>query len=660
MTEEQVLSVKELAPRDSEIESLIGVEHFTNLEKLYCYGNKLTALDVHANTKLKVLQCDWNQITEIDLNSNAQLKLFSASGNRLTGIDVSKNTELESLDVINNPVMSLDLTQNAKLKFLYASSNEGITELDLSGNPALEELYISKDSIDRIDVRNNPALRVLSCENNCLTELDLSHNPALTDLNCNNNELTKLDVTKNPNLTSLGCAYNRLTEIDVSRNPELNYLYILSNELESLDVSKNTKLQYLYLNYNRVAKLNVDCNPGIEYIGCCYNRLAYLNLEALSDLDTKSDWTSFTPQYLMDVKGTVQNGVYSFDLKTIIPAKYLSRVIPNDTYSFDPETGVATFPSKETYFEYRYDTGKGDLYVCVFLNYEDDPIPFEGTVEWNRADVQFKGTTAYVIANGSAQTPRFTVRYKDGTVIGPENYEAEYLQNTKAGTGYLLLTFQNAYKGTTCAAFKIYLPATTETTVENVKDGVRIAWKPVDGAAGYVIYRRAWSSTTDGWTTFERWNNTTGLSWTDTKVYAGTRYQYGVKAYFARRFDPIADTMIGGNVGDNFNLGEVGPLKTTVRITTRTLSGVTAGRKQMTVKWGASSVFTGYQIKYATDRNFTKNVKVVKITNPKTAQTVIKSLKSGATYYVTVRSYHVFNGMTYFGQWSNTLSCRVK
>ena len=287
-------------------------------------------------------------------------------------------------------------------------------------------------------------------------------------------------------------------------------------------------------------------------------------------------------------------------------------------------------------------------------------ITFEGTVEWNAADVKFKGTTPYVIANGKAQTPRFTVKYKDGTVIDPSNYDYEYRENKQAGTGYLFLTFKNLYCGTARASFKIYLPATTGTTVENVANGIKISWEPVEGAAGYVIYRRAWNLVDDGWTTFERWNNTTALTWTDTTVYAGTRYQYGIKAYFARRADAVTGAMIGGNVGDNFNLGEVGPLKTTVRITTRTLNSVTAGTKQMTVKWGASSVFTGYQIKYATDAKFTKNVKVVKITNPKTAQTVIKSLKTGTTYYVTVRSYHVFAGMTYFGQWSNVKSCKVK
>ena len=168
----------------------------------------------------------------------------------------------------------------------------------------------------------------------------------------------------------------------------------------------------------------------------------------------------------------------------------------------------------------------------------------------------------------------------------------------------------------------------------------------------------------NGWTRFERWWNVTGTSWIDGTdnhpVYAGTRYQYGIKAYFNRRTDPVTGAQIGGNTGDNYNLGEVGPLKTTVRITTRTLNSVTAGSKQMTVKWSGSSVFTGYQIQYATNSAFTQNAKAIKITNPKTVSTVIKSLTAGKTYYVRVRSYHVFNNMTYFGEWSNVLSCKVK
>ena len=279
--------------------------------------------------------------------------------------------------------------------------------------------------------------------------------------------------------------------------------------------------------------------------------------------------------------------------------------------------------------------------------------------------MKYKGTTPYVIANGSAHTPRFTVYDTDGNLVNPANYIFAYRENTNAGTGYVIVTFTAQYSGSTREWFKIYLPATTETTIENVSDGIKLTWEPVEGAAGYVVYRRAWSSTTDGWTTFERWNNTTGTTYIDGadanhKVYAGTRYQYGVKAYFARRVDPVSGATIGGNVGDNYNLGEVGPLKTTVRITTRVLNSVTPGSKRLTVKWAKSSVFTGYQLQYATDAAFTKNANAIKISDPKTGEKILTGLKAKTTYYVRVRSYHEFNGMTYFGEWSNVISAKTK
>ena len=120
---------------------------------------------------------------------------------------------------------------------------------------------------------------------------------------------------------------------------------------------------------------------------------------------------------------------------------------------------------------------------------------------------------------------------------------------------------------------------------------------------------------------------------------------------------------IGGNVNEpsgNYNLGTVGPLRTTVRITTRTLNSVTGGSKQLTVKWAGSANFTGYEVQIATDADFTKNVKTVKIANAKTYQTTIKNLKARTTYYVRVRSYHLFENMTYYGGWSNVISAKTK
>ncbi|MBR3037335.1 MAG: fibronectin type III domain-containing protein, partial [Clostridia bacterium] len=95
-------------------------------------------------------------------------------------------------------------------------------------------------------------------------------------------------------------------------------------------------------------------------------------------------------------------------------------------------------------------------------------------------------------------------------------------------------------------------------------------------------------------------------------------------------------------------------------IMTRKLTSVTGGSKQLTIKWEGSKNFTGYEVQIATDAAFTKNVKTVKITDAKTYQTTIKSLKSSTTYYARVRSYHVLEKMTYFGNWSNVLSARTK
>lgn len=303
-------------------------------------------------------------------------------------------------------------------------------------------------------------------------------------------------------------------------------------------------------------------------------------------------------------------------------------------------------------------THMGSSTIDYYASFEvTEPSEFDGTVAFDPADVQFKGATPYVVYSGTAATPGVIVKDKDGNVIDPSKYTVAYLENAQPGTGYAEITIKAT--GTKSRAFfKIYMPQTTSTTVANADGGIQISWSAVDGAAGYVIYRRAWNLVSAGWTTFERWNNTTEATWIDTKVYAGTRYQYGVKAYFAQRTDPVSGALIGGAM-DNYNLGTVGPLKTTVRITTRALNSVTAGTKQFTAKWSGSSVFTGYQLQYATNASFTDK-KTVTISNPKTYQKTVKNLKSNTTYYVRVRSYHVFDGTTYYGGWSSVKSVKTK
>ncbi|MBQ1821075.1 MAG: fibronectin type III domain-containing protein [Clostridia bacterium] len=614
MTEAQVGSVMQVSCPDCGIASLTGIEYFTAMNRLACRNNKLIALNLSSNTALVYLDCSHNEIRSLDVGSNTKLKWLYCHFNQLQTLDVSSNTALDTLNCGSNNLTTLNLA-------------------------------------------NNTELTHLQCYTNRLTNLDVDTNTKLEYFACNDNTLTDLDVSKNTALTYLLCQHNHIQSLSLDKNTALTWINCYGNELNSLDVTKNTALQTLNAGGNHLCTLNVSKNTELTQFFA-------------------------SGQTVLNQSGKNTNGTYTFDMSKLMSKNEQKLVSFPDTSITMNSAGIVKLPGEVESFSYRYnasgDPSNGDielpelpvsvhdaededfmLDVTVYLTYESLPA-FDGTVEWNNEDVEYNGKTPYVIANGMDQTPRFTVKTADGKTVGASHYTYQYRENKNAGTAYVIITFKDIYSGTARGWFKIYLPATDYTMVENREDGVYLEWKPVEGADGYVIYRRAWNLQSAGWTSFVRWNNTKDLHWTDKTVYAGTRYQYGIKAYFDRRVDPVSGAEIGGNVGDNYNLGQVGPLKTTVRITTRTLNSVTGGSKQITVKWSGSNKFTGYEIQIATDAAFTKNVKTVTITNAAAYETTIKSLKAKTTYYVRVRSYHVFEGMTYYGGWSNVKNAKTR
>ena len=87
---------------------------------------------------------------------------------------------------------------------------------------------------------------------------------------------------------------------------------------------------------------------------------------------------------------------------------------------------------------------------------------------------------------------------------------------------------------------------------------------------------------------------------------------------------------------------------------------VKAGKKQLTVSWKKDSKVGGYEIVYATSKNFKSGKKTVKITKASTAKNVISKLKSKKTYYVKVRSFKKVSGKTYYGAYTSVKSVKVK
>ncbi len=114
------------------VESLSGIEHFTNLtflncskndlktlalteanaelRELYCYDCGLTSLDVSALGKLDTLCCYSNRLETLIVSHNPDLVWLDCGYNRLNAIDVSKNTDLEYLHCEHNRLTKLDVT----------------------------------------------------------------------------------------------------------------------------------------------------------------------------------------------------------------------------------------------------------------------------------------------------------------------------------------------------------------------------------------------------------------------------------------------------------------------------------------------------------------------------------------------------------------------
>jgi hypothetical protein len=161
---------------------------------LKCYSNKLTSLDVSANTALTSLNCGSNQLTSLDVSTNTALTDLDCWINPLTSLDVSANTALTSLNCGSNQLTSLDVSVNIALSYLVCSSNQ-LSSLDISVNIALFFLVCSSNQLTSLDVSANTALITLKCYDNELISLDVR--------NGNNSIIEIFDATSNPNLTCI-------------------------------------------------------------------------------------------------------------------------------------------------------------------------------------------------------------------------------------------------------------------------------------------------------------------------------------------------------------------------------------------------------------------------------------------------------------------------
>ncbi len=484
----------------SDAVSLEGIKYFTALQRLMCFDNKLTELDLSGCTSLEHLACTRNRLTSLDVSDCTALTELSCDNNKLTELDVSGLTMLEYIRCSGNELSSLDVSDCTALTDLECDNNK-LTELDLSKNTALTYLDCSDNKLTSLDVSNNSALKNLYCSKNKLTELDVAANTALTRLDISKNRIADIDVSNNPLLQRLTCDYNDLTELDLSANTALTELYCNSNFLTALDLSENAALTELECSSNHLTSLRVNENTKVW----CKRNEYTLTTESLDELTeygfepTKaSNWqgAEYDEETNSLVNITSDIVTYDYDAGADEPITFTLKLDIDKPVEEDPD--IPDVPVEPT---------EPDVPV-IKLTTGDDSI----TVSWEDT-----GADLYRIRRNDGSG---WVNYKDVTATSYTDTAVE------SGTQYRYAVYacvDGVWSGASNIVSGTIVTTTEGFTVTATANGVLIEWDETEGAELYRIRRNDGS----GWTNYKDLTETT---YTDTDAAAGGKYYYAVYA----------------------------------------------------------------------------------------------------------------------------------
>ncbi len=214
-------------------------------------------------------------------------------------------------------------------------------------------------------------LKILNCDEGYLTELDVSHNLLLEQLFCNHNRLTALDVSHNENLQHLECQYNDISALDVSQNAKLMDLKTIGNPLNGLDLSQNPELWALNVGDDNLTELDISHNTKLKYLVIVDSALTHVDTTNNTALGyvilNRTRMTSFDWSMSTDTGSyvNISNNAYSitvgpdgtFDLTTLPGSFDVSRA--SNWVGGEVEGNILTAEPGVAEITYTYDIGKG-------------------------------------------------------------------------------------------------------------------------------------------------------------------------------------------------------------------------------------------------------------------------------------------------------------
>ncbi|MDD4870135.1 MAG: leucine-rich repeat domain-containing protein [Kiritimatiellae bacterium] len=138
------------------ISNMVGIAEFINLNRLECFNNQLTNLDVAGCTNLNWLGCGLNQLTNLNVTGLIKLNNLYCKSNSLPDINVAGCTNLNWLDCSFNLLTNLTVSCT-NLSWLYCNNNQ-LTNLNVTGCSNLSGLFCCENPLTNLDLSANTSI----------------------------------------------------------------------------------------------------------------------------------------------------------------------------------------------------------------------------------------------------------------------------------------------------------------------------------------------------------------------------------------------------------------------------------------------------------------------------------------------------------------------
>lgn len=272
------------------IETLQGIEFFTNLTLLVCDGRGLNTLDISKNTKLQILSCRDNDLKELDVDiatiytaycqGNPGLKLnigsndalnkaynaFLSNGGTVNNEGYCEGMYFEVVEGFEHPQCKGALTFDPDAEILRSSGSQEEQDLyedafpDENFRKIITWLYdhdndgvIDADEKTEMETDSNLFLSPEAFYNFPDDQKPIADEDTITDLT---------GVELFTSLQMLTCSERGLERLDISNNTNLSFLSCANNNLQELDLGIES-LQSVYCFGNEGLEINLWGNPGL-------------------------------------------------------------------------------------------------------------------------------------------------------------------------------------------------------------------------------------------------------------------------------------------------------------------------------------------------------------------------------------------------------------